>query len=87
MSKTRNHLNKVAADRLSSTVGYYLTTVVDKVEPMDKQTGQIIVPCEVEGCNAELEVYPDPYTPNIYDATGDSLKTARYLCNLEKGSS
>ena len=87
ISQARSNLGKLP-DMLGVEVSTGYTTAVEtSAEVMDRRTGQIILHCDVDGCNAELEVYPNPATPNEYDVASDSLTTARYLCKLAKKES
>jgi hypothetical protein len=76
--KIRNPLGKYA-DKFTEVAQYTLDIPRDERGDMDKKTGQIIVACEVEGCSAELEVYPSPF-PGEYDVARSSLQAARYVC-------
>ncbi len=82
LSKTKGMFGDTG-EKLGSTVGYTIRTE-SPMEFMDKKTGQIIEHCQVEGCAAELEVYPDSHTPNIYQVSGESLQTGRFVCKLAK---
>lgn len=70
-------------ERLGTTVGYSIRTE-DRITNMDKRTGQGIIECSVEGCSAELEVYPNEHTPNIYHVEPESLSAARFVCKVAK---
>ncbi len=72
-----------AGDRLGSTIGYTIKRE-GPTELMDKRTGQIIESCLVEGCTAELEIYPNIHTPKIYNVAGESLQAARFVCKIAK---
>jgi len=67
--------------RLSN--GYTVTTEAP-LEGREPVTGQIIMPCPIEGCSAELELYPHRADQNKYDVERNSVQTARFLCKVAR---
>jgi len=72
-----------SGERLGTTLGYSVRTE-ETLAGLDKRTGQVVLDCLVEGCGAELEVYPSEHTPNIYFVVPESLGVARFVCKSEK---
>lgn len=87
ITQAKSNLGKLPDSLCVEIDSGYITTIEGSVEPMDKATGQIILHCNVDDCSAELEVYPDFATSNVYDVASDSLITARYVCRLAKKES
>lgn len=66
------------APRISA--GYKIKTE-EPLADRERGTGQIILSCSVDGCNAELEVYPHPHTKNLYEVEQPSIRAARFVCH------